>query len=273
MADEVPNLSPHDAAMVAKVDSLQATYNPPAPAAPAAPTVTPRPEHIPEKFWDAAKGEANVEAMAKSYAALEKERSKPVAPPAAPVVPPVAPPPADPNAPPAAPVAVDYSAITDEFTANGVLSEERYAQLEADGKPRAMVDAFIAGQVAAAKVAAYEEQAAAAEAFTLAGGQDAYTNMVSWAKANLAADDQAAFDEAVTGSAASRKQAIVALKAQYSAARGSDPKLIAGEGASAPGQAFQSRAEVTQAMKDPRYKSDPAYRDAVMRRLDAMQTF
>lgn len=269
MADEVPNLSPHDAAMVAKVDSLQATYNPPAPAAPAAPTVTPRPEHIPEKFWDAAKGVANVDAMAKSYAALEKERSKSVAPP---VTPPVAPP-ADPNAPPATPGAVDYAAITAEFTTNGALSEESYAKLEADGKPRAMVDAFIAGQVAAAKVAAYEEQAATTEAFTLAGGQDAYTNMVSWAKANLSADDQAAFDDAVTGTAASRKQAIVALKAQYSAARGSDPKLIAGEGASAPGQAFQSRAEVTQAMKDPRYKSDPAYRDAVMRRLDAMQTF
>ena len=39
------------------------------------PTTTepaPRPEHIPEKFWDATKGEVNMEEFGKSYTNLEK---------------------------------------------------------------------------------------------------------------------------------------------------------------------------------------------------------
>lgn len=59
---------------------------PPAPTAPAAPpaaepTSPPqadaptRPEHVPEKFWDAEKGEVRVEAALKSYSELEKRNS------------------------------------------------------------------------------------------------------------------------------------------------------------------------------------------------------
>ena len=47
---------------------------PPATPAPTAPPA--RPEFIPEKFFDAAKGEVRVEDLAKSYAKLESERPK-----------------------------------------------------------------------------------------------------------------------------------------------------------------------------------------------------
>lgn len=44
-----------------------------APAAGGTPTAAVRPDYIPEKFWDATKGEANYEGLAKSYAALEQK--------------------------------------------------------------------------------------------------------------------------------------------------------------------------------------------------------
>lgn len=46
---------------------------PDAPHVPVAPPAPTRPEYIPEKFWDAASGKVRDEAMAKSYAELERK--------------------------------------------------------------------------------------------------------------------------------------------------------------------------------------------------------
>lgn len=282
MADDL-GLSAHDAAMVAKIDAASAALMPveaqkaAAAPAPAAPVVAPavRPAHIPEKFWDSATGTTNVEAMAKSYAELERGRAAPpaaAAPVAAPVDPVAVP---EEGAPvvPAAPAAVDYQAVTAEYTRDGKLSEARYAELAAAGNSRAVVDQFIEGQKAQAQVAEFQQAAAVSEAHAYAGGVDAYRNMLTWAAAEMSAADQAAFDVAVTGDSASRKQALTSLKANYVAARGSEPRLVAGEGQSDGQGAFASRAEVTKAMSDPRYRKDPAYRALVERRVGAMPVF
>ena len=255
--------------MIAKVDGLSTPVIPPVAAPAAAPAV--RPDHIPEKFWDAATGTTNVEAMAKSYAELEKARPAPVVPPAA-----------DPAALAAAEAAkaagaagagVDFAALTAEYTTAGALSEARYAELAGKGIPKEVVDQFIAGQSAKAQVATFEQAAAVTEAHGLAGGEAAFGSMLSWASANLSPADIAAFDTAVVGNAASRSQAITALKARYTAANGSAPALVAGQGSSEGVGAFSSRAEVTTAMRDPRYRSDPAYRAVVEQRVGAMSVF
>lgn len=260
-------LSPHDAAMIAKVDGNSAALAPVVKeaASPAVPTA--RPEGIPEKFWDADKGVVKVEDLAKSYAELERSRSGAPAPAVDAAAQAAA------TAAGAAGAGVDFAALTAEFAADGKLSEARYAELAAKGNPRNVVDAFIAGQAATARVAEFEQQAAVSEAHSHAGGKEAFKSMLSWAAVNLNAADQAAFDSAVMGNPASRKQAIGSLKAQYTAARGSDPRLIAGDGKGDGTLAFQSRAEVTAAMRDPRYKVDPAYRAGVERRVDAMSIF
>lgn len=248
--------------MVAKVDALAATFQPPGAAPAAAPA---RPEHIPEKFWDASTGTARVDEMAKAYAELEKVRAgtTPPAPPAAQ--------PTDPaKAPDGAPAGVDYAALTTEFTEKGALSEASYKLLADKGIPKEVVDSYIESQKVAAQATT---QAAVSEAHGLAGSAEAYSAMLDWAATNLSAAEQAAFDKAVVGDPANRKQAIVALKAQYQAARGSAPNLLSGEGASSGVGAFQSRAEVTAAMRDPRYKADPAYRADVERRIGAMAVF
>lgn len=263
-------LSEHDKAMIAKVDAAAGVD----PAA--APT---KPEGIPDKFWDAEKGVVRVEDLAKSYAELERARTGQ--------------PKADDKAPPAAEPAkvpegavdsvsadaeaaakaagadtskVDFTALTQEFAEKGTLSEDSYKALQAAGMSKELVDQFIEGRQAVA-------QTQLAESYALAGGEAEYKLMAQWAATALPADEQAAFDRAVLADPGTRKMAITALKARYTEAVGSDPKLIKASTGGAEAGAFQSRAEVTQAMRDPRYQKDPAYRASVERRLANSSVF
>jgi hypothetical protein len=273
----MPEPSAHDAAMAAKVDAAVQNANvsvstpmgvTPAGATPApAPDAKPRPEHIPEKFWDAAKGEVNVEAMAKSYVELEKTRTPAQEPAKEPAKEPAQ---ADPAkaAEAVAAAKLDMSTLQQEFQAGGKLSDDSYAKLAAAGFDKAVVDAHIAGQVALA-------QQRDSEGFNLAGGQESFGKMTAWAQTALAPADIEAFNSAVTGTPAQMKQAITALKAQYEAAVGKDPALVSGgsAGDNSGEQPFASRAEVTTAMRDSRYKADPAYRAMVERRVGLMENF
>jgi hypothetical protein len=84
----------------------------------------------------------------------------------------------------------------------------------------------------------------------------------------LTPDEVKAFNAAVIGTPAAQSLAISGLKARFEAAVGSDPSLVRGSAAAGgAGAGYQSRAEVTADMKDPRYKKDPAYRAAVQAKL------
>ena len=55
---------------------------------------------------------------------------------------------------------------------------------------------------------------------------------------------------------------------KYGDAVGKDGNLLTGRGASKESATFRSQAELVQAMSDPRYDNDPAYRQDVMRKLE-----
>lgn len=259
--------------MVAKVDAAQAASAPAVPAS-QAPAPAVRPEHIPEKFWDAEKGTIKVDDLAKSYAELERGRTPaPEAPKGVPEAVAAAAK-AGEDAAKAAGVdtkGLDFDALAASFAANGSLTEADYTNLKARGITKELADAHIAN---AQRVAALESQLAVSQVHALVGGADKYSAMLQWAGVNLTAAEQSAFDTAVTGTPESRAMAINSLKARHKAALGSDPKLVTGDGKSSIGSAaFQSRSEVTAAMRDPRYKADPAYRAEVERRVGAMTVF
>ncbi len=60
--------APVEAAAAAEADAAESEDAEPAEAAP-----RPRPPHVPEKFWDAARGEVRVDALLESYAELERK--------------------------------------------------------------------------------------------------------------------------------------------------------------------------------------------------------
>lgn len=257
-----PGTPEHDAAMIAKVDAAAAAAaNPqPTPAEPA------RPEWLPEKF-------KTVEDMAKAYGELEKKQSAPV-----PVVPPVVVDPAKPAAVdankleiPAADKAaadavqsagLDMGKLQTEFAEKGELSAESLATLDKAGIPKAMVDAYIEGREAVS--AQYD-----AEAFTAAGGQESYTKMVTWAKSGLPAPEQKAFNDAVvSGDKARMTMAVTSLKSKFETAFGTDPELVKGGTVADAGQVYESMAQMTEDMKNPLYRKDPAFRAKVMAKAD-----
>lgn len=276
MPGETSQLSAHDAAMVKVVDDLHAQTAAQVGAAPddltkvalgAQAPVTPpaatRPENVPEQFWDASKGAVNMEALLAAATAVKQEPA-----PATEGEKPAEQTTEQKSAEEAVKAAkLDMSTLRSEVDSKGDLTPESYAKLEAAGFDKATVQQFIAGQQAVTQLIVNE-------ALALAGGQEAYTAMTQWAAANLPKAEQASFNAALGGDPATRKQAITALKAQYTEAAGSSPALLQGNTSGNSGeQPYASRAEVVAAMRDPKYASDPAYRALVARRVDAMDSF
>ena len=92
--------------------------------------------------------------------------------------------------------------------------------------------------------------------------------MVTWAKANLTAAEINAYNAAVSsGNLDQAKLAVLGLSAKFSKANGSEPRLVQGRTTSASGDVFESTAQLTEAMRDPRYRNDTAFRAKVQSKL------
>jgi len=100
------------------------------------------------------------------------------------------------------------------------------------------------------------------------GGEDAYNNMISWAQNNLSADEIGAFDQIIeSGNMNQINLAIQGLNARYTDSVGQDGDLLQGKPAASE-STFRSQQELIQAMNDPRYDDDPAYRQDIINKLD-----
>lgn len=174
-----------------------------------------------------------------------------------------------PQAPDVVEGAFDIAALTQEYTANGQLSEDSYKQLEAGGVTRSIADDYIAGQKALG-------QQIGDTVKSEIGGPLEYGNMVDWAKANYSQDQIRAYDTAVnSGNVEMAKMAAKGLHSDYQNDTGQEGKVYGGKAPNPAGHAdvFRSNAEVTAAMKDPRYEYDPAFRQDVLNKLDNSDIF
>lgn len=154
-----------------------------------------------------------------------------------------------------------------EFNETRDVSEEGRAKI-AEGlknvlgeNARAIVDDFIEGQKM--RLSNFETQV-----YNLAGGKDEYAAMMQWAGANLSDSEINAFNNVVNSNDFNATAlAVDGLRARYVKAKGSNPKLISGDGTIGDsGAGFASTAEMTKAMRDPRYAKDPVYRKSVEQR-------
>ena len=112
-------------------------------------------------------------------------------------------------------------------------------------------------------------QAQADKLFEMVGGKKAYQSMIEWAGQNLSESEVQMYDSVMgRGDPSAIFFAVQALQSRYGDAVGKDGKLLTGRGTSNEGSAFRSQAELVQAMSDPRYDNDPAYRQDVIRKLE-----
>lgn len=162
---------------------------------------------------------------------------------------------------------LDFNAFQDEYNETGELSDEAYDALDEAGFPRSLVDSWIQGQEALA-------MSVQGQVFNMVGGQESYQEMVSWAADNLDSREIEAFNMNVeSGDAALTQFAVQGLYARYRSEATSEPQLVQGQNSNNQGEAFNSAAELTAAMSDPRYHKDPAYRQAVANKLSRSNVF
>ena len=102
-----------------------------------------------------------------------------------------------------------------------------------------------------------------------AGGQANYDNVIEWAGSNLPDNQIDAFDSVVdSGNPAAIGIAFQGLQSQYNEANGYEGRMLQGKPASSSGDIYRSQAELVAAMGDPRYDTDPAYRQDVISKLE-----
>ena len=156
---------------------------------------------------------------------------------------------------------LNFDTLAQEYAEKCQLGDESYKALEQSGIPKAYVDQFIAGQKAIG-----EQQTNTVK--DMVGGNEAYTEMASWASKNMSDGEKKAYNAAVNSADMDTvKLAVDGLRAKYQAANGTEPNLVQGKATPVAEQGYASWAEVTEAMADPRYAKDPAYQAAVKAKI------
>jgi len=103
----------------------------------------------------------------------------------------------------------------------------------------------------------------------LVGGSDNYNNMMSWAQQNVPEQEINIYDSIMDrGDPASAYFAVKSMALSYADKAGRDGQLVRGKAPKQTSDVFNSQAEMVQAMEDPRYNDDPAYREAIMQKLE-----
>ena len=148
---------------------------------------------------------------------------------------------------------------------NGELPEEA---IEHFGKmdPKDLIESYLAYS---SKTRAGTVQQSEINAIKNAvGGEEAYTEMLDWARDNLSPDEISDFNAVTgTGNVAAIRFAVDSLGNRWKSNVGYEAPLVTGKKAASKSKVFRSQAELGRAISDPRYSTDPAYRMDVEEKL------
>lgn len=207
-----------------------------------------RPDWLPEKF-------SSPEEMAKSYASLEAKMSgqsevteeAPTTEDAVEAL---------------SDVGLDFDALSNEYYAEGGLSDEAYETLAKAGIPESIVNQYISATEQA-------QDASRNEVMNSVGGEEEYNSMLEWASDNLSDAEIDSFNKAVSSQDYDTiNLAVKGLSAMRGNSTGMEPKRnLSGAVGSDAGGAYNSVAEMMTDMNDPRYAKDPAFRSKVEGKL------
>jgi len=159
------------------------------------------------------------------------------------------------------------SASEEYYSNNGKLSEETFEKLsQMDSKD--LLEAYMQIQANPSQIEDFTaDQVTDIQNFV--GGEQQYNGLVSWAAENMPENFVQAFDNLINvGDPDMVKLAVVGLQAAFQEANGYEGRMLSGKPAQTQQDVFRSQAEVVQAMSDPRYDRDPAYRQDVFAKLE-----
>lgn len=231
-----------------------------------------KPEWVPEKFWDAEKGEVKHEELARSYQELEKklgeqdtdDKGDKEG--------------GDDNADgdddKADKDKTDKSdkednvnpiqSAREEWAETGELSEETFEALEKAGLDRNTVETYINGVKA-------QQEALEQRAFNKAGGdRESYNEMADWMKANLEGKEIETFNRLVADPE-TMEQAVEGMFLRYKSAT-SEGDIVHGgnqNGATTTSEGYYKNAsEMMKDINSSEYKTDKNFQNQVARKID-----
>ncbi len=162
-------------------------------------------------------------------------------------------------------------ASNEYYENEGALSPEtmeKFGQMDS----RDLVEAFMAIQENAPSSVGGGPDLSDSEMNTVynsVGGEAEYDKLTSWAADNM--EDRAldAFNTVIDqGNPVAIQLAVAGMKAEYDNQEGYEGRMLTGKAAQNSSDGFRSQAEVVQAMSDPRYDKDPAYRQDLYDKLE-----
>lgn len=159
---------------------------------------------------------------------------------------------------------------SDEYYANeGQLSEETMEKF-GEMSSKDLVQAYMAIQENSDPDANYPDisDSDLNSVYNSVGGEDQYNALTSWAADNMNDSALEAFNSIINqGNPTAIQIAVAGMKAEYDNAEGYEGRMLQGKAART-SDAFRSQAEVVEAMSDPRYDRDPAYRQDLYDKLE-----
>ena len=160
---------------------------------------------------------------------------------------------------------------SDEYYANdGAISEETMEKFGGmDAKD--LVEAYMAIQENTDPSESYPDLSDSEmnTVYNSVGGEEEYGKLTSWAADNMEERALDAFNTVIDqGNPTAIQLAVAGMKAEYDNQEGYEGRMLTGKAAQNSRDGFRSQAEVVQAMSDPRYDKDPAYRQDLYDKLE-----
>ena len=154
----------------------------------------------------------------------------------------------------------DYAELQKEFIETGKISDSTRKQLAEVGITGELVDNFIEGQMTKAE----QEKNEIAECI---GGRANFDNVIKWASENLSEAEIKSINGITDKSVI---QIILKdLKNRMEEKDGITPNYTQGEGGKPAKDIYRSQAEMFEAISNPKYRVDEAYRADVQRKVTA----
>lgn len=159
------------------------------------------------------------------------------------------------------------SSASSEWYENGSLSEDTLTQLQSLSSED-LISTYLKMQQAQPQTADLTD-AEVSQIKQTVGGESQYDSIMEWSAENLPQEYSDAFNNVVErGNVLEIQMALAGLQQQYELNNGKEGNLRTGKSVVEQADVFRSQAEVIQAMQDPRYDKDPAYRADVFEKLD-----
>lgn len=144
----------------------------------------------------------------------------------------------------------DFKKYEEAYLSQGALTDEHYKELEGKGFSKEIVDLYIEGAKA-------REQLYTQQIYNVAGGEEAYNELITWASQNLdQSTAQRLNEDLMSGSVERAKFAVETLQLR----KGTPPRRVEGNSAASGDiKAYRSKTEWQKDVRDPNYGKDKKF--------------